>query len=241
MPSRRPGRSSLRSLGRPDRGGDVRDRADPPYRLPDLDDRRRLGASLHLDRPGAGDDPERRARPLGELACVRGLPRSRHHRRHRRERDTERGDARRHHRRGAGRRRVDLRRRDREQALQSEAAPAACGRDRREVLRHGVDRGARRGLQLDRRGALAHLAPRVCDDGASEREGHGQGRGGRRVRPSSSPLPATPSPPGSPRSRGVCPSISSAASGARRPSPRSSACSCSAPSPSRSPHRAAPG
>ena len=65
------------------------------YRLPDVDHRRRLGPTLHLDQPGAGDDAVRRARRLLPLARLRGVSRTRDHHRHGRERDPERGDRRR--------------------------------------------------------------------------------------------------------------------------------------------------
>ena len=58
--------------GRQDLGADLRDRADLPHRLPDLDHGRRLGPPLHLDQPGAGHDALRRARPL---APTRSPPR----------------------------------------------------------------------------------------------------------------------------------------------------------------------
>ena len=67
------------------------------------------------------------------------------------------------------RRAVRLRRRDREQPLQSGAPPADRREDGRQLLRRRRLGRARRGLQLDRRGALPHVASRVRHVGAAER------------------------------------------------------------------------
>ena len=95
-----------------------------------------------------------------------------------------------------------------------------------------------RGLQLDRGGALAHVAPRVRHLGAPERADRPHRNGGRRVRLGRrGRRPAIRSSPASPSSRVGCPSSSSGRSGARPRSRSSSGSLSSWPPRSPSPRR----